>query len=292
GAQKHLEKVLDSLPAHIKEDPTLEVTAAAVPAETTFLWFDPAPVDSKGQPNRGLVRDLGKMLTVRSFPTVLPSSSGDINAVGFGWLDVGFRIGQAIFGNLGAVEISKDGLIQSTCFSIPSGDGSCVITGCHAYYSIPLGQTGTNSAWHAGLVMHKITTAGYRKLESARNKSVALTHNVKNSGSEPQWLCTMNVQWEDSVSANVLAPKLIQQLQANTQGYVLHHCSLDGMDQQIKIQCPDDTTPTQAKGLVRQCIKTVISGSGLLTAVATAPFLTPDIQLTMSTLILPTPTTN
>ncbi|KAK0721226.1 hypothetical protein B0T21DRAFT_386166 [Apiosordaria backusii] len=290
GAQQQLEKVLDSFPAQIKNDPTLEVTAAAVPAETTFLWFDPAPVDSEGQPNRGLVRDLGKMLTARSFPTVLPSGSGDINAVDFGWLDVGLRIGQAIFGNLGAVEIIKDGLIQSTRFSIPSGDGSCVITGCHAYYNIPLGQTGTNSAWHAGLVMHKITTASYRKLESARNKSLTLTHSVKNDSSEPQWLCTMNVQWEDSVSANIVAPKLIQQLQANTQGYVLHHCSLDGMDQHIKIQCPNDTTPTQAKGLVRQCVKTAMSDSGLVTAVATSHFLTPDVQLTMSTLILPSTT--
>ncbi|KAK4194029.1 hypothetical protein QBC40DRAFT_344384 [Triangularia verruculosa] len=268
----HLEKMLDSLPAQIKNDPTLEVIAAAVPAETTFLWFDPAPVDSKGQPNRGLVRDLGKMLTVRSFPTVLPSGSGDINAV--------------------AVETIKDGLIQSTRFSIPSGDGSCVITGCHAYYSIPLGQTGTNSVWHAGLVMHKITTASYRKLESPRNKSLTLTHNVNHSSSEPQWLCTMNVQWEDSVSANIVAPQLIQQLQANAPGFVLHHCSLDGMDQHIKIQCPNDTTPSQAKGLVRQCIKTAMSDSGLVTAVATVHFLTPDVQLTMSTLILPTSTTN
>ncbi|KAK4232678.1 hypothetical protein C8A03DRAFT_39738, partial [Achaetomium macrosporum] len=122
AGKKHVEKVLDSLPAQIRKDPTLEVIAAAVPAETTFLWFDPAPVDSKGQPNRGLVRDLGKMLTARSFPTLLPSSSGGIKAVDFGWLDVGLKIGQAIFGNIGAVEISKDGLIQSTSFSVPSGD--------------------------------------------------------------------------------------------------------------------------------------------------------------------------
>lgn len=289
GAQQHLQKILDALPAHIKNDPTLEVTSPGIPAETTFLWHDPAPVDAKGDPNRGLTRDLSKMLAQRSFPTVLPvgSAGGDLKAVSFGWLDVAKTIGQAIFGNLGRVETFQDGPIQSTRFSIPSSDGTCTITGCHAYYGIPLGQTGTNTAWHAGLVMHKITTSAYRVQEAARRKGVALTHRITQSSSEPQWLCTMAVQWEDSVSASVIAPKLIQQIKANKLGYELNTCSLDGMEQQLKIQCPPNITPTQAKGFVRQCVKEALAITGVIAATTTAPYLTPDIQLTMSTLLLP-----
>lgn len=238
------------------------------------------------------------MLAQRSFPTVLPygadadADAGDLTAVGFGWLDVASRIGQAIFGNLGRVETFQDGPIQSTRFSIPSSDGSCTITGCHAYYSIPLGQTGTNAAWHAGLVMYQITTSKYREEEAARRRSVALTHPITQSGSEPQWLCTMAVEWEDSVSASVVAPKLIQQIKANKLGYALNTCSLDGMLQQLKIQCPPDITPTQAKGFVRQCVKDAPVTTGLVTPITTTPYLTPDIQLTMSTLLLPSARTN
>jgi hypothetical protein len=100
GAKQQYKKARASLPAHIKNNPTLKVTAAPISSEPSFLWFDPAPVDSKGQPNRGLVRDIGKMLTQRSFPTILPSRSdpADIDAVGFQWFDVGLKIGQAILG--------------------------------------------------------------------------------------------------------------------------------------------------------------------------------------------------
>lgn len=288
GAQEKLDEVLASLPERIRNDTTLEITQEPVPAESTFLWSEPAPLDTKGQPNKELVQDIGKMLTQRNFPTVLPTSSnGAGNLALGGLLDVALRIGQAIFANLGKA-VDSDGDITSTQFVIPSGDDSVTITGCHAFYGIPLGQTGFNSAWHAGLVMHKITTQTYRKFESARIKALSFHEHIRLA--DPVWLVTLNVAWEDSVWANTLTPKLKTQLEhtdVTKAGWKLHYNSLDGMDQQIKLQCPPDFTPPQAKGLVRQCIKTVAPSSQLALDESSNPYLTPDIQVTLSTLLLP-----
>ncbi|KAK0726400.1 hypothetical protein B0T21DRAFT_385668 [Apiosordaria backusii] len=266
GAKEKLEEVLAALPDHIKNDSTLETTSVAYPAESTFLWTDPAPLNKNGKPNRELVQDIGKMLAQRGFPTVFPTSTSDADSTDFDWLDVALNIGKAIFSNIPPItQDSGDGITTSK-FAIHSGNGSW-ITGCHAYYGIPLGQAGANSAWHSGLVMQLTTTKAYRDFETARNKALNFTQDVSTSNGKLRWLVTMNVQWEGSVTANRLAPALKGKLKSDD----------------IKLQCPDEYTPAQARGLVRECAKSVIQS--LFTGTGSEPYLTPEIIVTMSTLL-------
>ncbi|KAK4671534.1 hypothetical protein QC764_606710 [Podospora pseudoanserina] len=293
GAQAKLDEVSASLPDRIKNDKTRKTEEAASLSDSTFMWVDPAPLNADGQPNKSLVHDIGKMLAQSSFPTVLKAGNGKGKREGSdsGFLDVALSIGQAIFANMAtdAEYADDDGIVVSP-FSISSTDGCCTISGCHAYYPIPLGQTGANSVWHAAIAMNKTTTEAYRFHEFASTRALTISQPVKmdNGSGNPQWLVTMSVPWEDAVSASKLAPALLNELQSTdvTQvGWRLYYHSLDGTDQRLKLQCPDGFTPAQAKGLVRGCIKDVVRSSGMLLSPNASPYLTPDILVTMSTLV-------
>lgn len=288
GALEKRDDVIAGLPEYIRNDPTLQVTADEDPAGSTFLWLDPAPLDPADQPNKGLVQDIGKLLTEKSLPTVLPGKNDKANTLDFGLFDVALSIGQAIFSNLGGAGKASDDGISSIKFKVPSGDGSCTITGCHAYYQIPLGQSGPNVAWHAGLVIHKITTKAYRDFESARTKALSFTQPVGATGTEPQWLVTLNVKWEDSVSANASAPKLIEDLKkpdVTKNGWAVNYNSLDGVVQQIKLLCGPGHLPAEAKGLVRHSIRTILGLPNALAATSSASPLTPVIEITLASLV-------
>ncbi|KAK0671623.1 hypothetical protein QBC41DRAFT_269908 [Cercophora samala] len=291
GAEMKLKEVKAGLPDRIKNDKTRRTEAATDLADSTFLWVDPAPLNQAGQPNKGLVQDIGKMLAQSSFPTVLKTGNGKEKGKqsDSGLLDVALSIGEAIFANMGteSEHADDDGIVVSP-FSISSADGCCTISGCHAYYPIPLGQTGANSAWHAAMAMHKTTTEPHRFNEFANTRALTFSQRVKVEDGNPKWLVTMSIPWEDAVSASSLAPALLNELKSNdvTQaGWRLNYHSLDGTDQRLKLQCPDGFTPAQAKGLVRGCIKDVVKSSGMLLSPNASPYLTPDIQVTMSTLV-------
>ncbi|KAK4171388.1 hypothetical protein QBC36DRAFT_382600 [Triangularia setosa] len=289
GANAKLKEVLNSIPEYSMNDRmvNLQTAEATLLADSTFLWLDPAPLNRDGQPNKGLVQDIGKMLAQSSFSTVL-TSSGEGKRKGSRSLDVALAIGQAIFANMGtgAEQANDDGIVLAP-FDISYDDVGCRITGCHAYYQIPLGQTGANSAWHAALAMSQTTTENYRKYEFARTRDVFFTQPIRTDNGNPQWLVTMSVPWEESVSAYTLSKGLLGELTSNDiiqDGWHLHYHSLDGTDQHIKVQCPDGHTPAQARGLVRECIKKVLKNSGMLVSASTSPYLTPDIHITMSVL--------
>ncbi|KAK3358235.1 hypothetical protein B0T25DRAFT_541210 [Lasiosphaeria hispida] len=285
-AEEHLAEVIASLPKHIANDSTLKTVsdgALGGSGSSAFLWTYPSVDDNIGHPSKQAVQDLGKMLAQRSFPTTLSTGSGTTLGPLGGWFDVARGIGGAIFGALGA-DVSDDvgtPSIQTKPFAIANHTGDCVISGAHAFYRIPLGEGAPNQTWHAAIAMHMTTTGTYRQAESERTKVFSFTQPVHTSGSNPQWLVTMNVRWEDAVSAQIFSPALLSQIQSQVNvnaGWVLHHTSLDGMDQQIKLECPVDFIPNQASMLVRGLIKTVLGGN---------PVLTPDITITNSSLVLP-----
>lgn len=277
-----------------------EVPSAPISAGTNTrkysiqgIWKSAAPLDASQNPSPEMYHDVANILAQNNIPEAFVGAKGYQT-------DVSKDIAQAIFADnpspppppTSDSRLSKSNkrpsYIAAPKFKFSNNDASCVISGAHAYYAIPMGKAATENIWHGALQIEVTSTPDFdqRYIRKKRNfryqtQQLATADNV--------WLVTCQMTWNSVSLAQEVFPLLKTKLSSEYPNYNVVFDNLSGLIQTMKIQAPSDTTPAQVRcGLTQAVLDTLTQ---LQNAQEEQKDSTPNIQLplvmvTDSTLIV------
>lgn len=254
------------------------------------VWMQPTTLTPTGLPSLGMYQDVANALGAMNVPPTFVSKEGSTE-------DTALQISQAIFANA-PISVSsppKPGdpsPVTQAGFELGNKDGSLQIAGTHAYYAIPLGRSGTDTAWHGALRVSTTTTQGFR---DAYKKEVAsytiFNAEVRNTALPSVWLVTLQVLWASAPYAVQLVPIFLDLWNKNYGAYTITLNTLTGSLEVLKVQAPAGVSPAQVRQAVSNTAASSISQTSLPIIMNRASsnvvqlIQPPDITVTDSTLV-------
>ena len=244
------------------------------------LWAQPTTLDSDGRPPLSMTRDISQMVGLCGFPQSIQGPDGQA-------LDVPGTIGKIIFANApkSPLSIEADGEepFTTSTFTIRSKRGDMSIQGAHSYYTIPLGTSAINNAWHG--VLHLKTTMTESAANAHRRQVLATSKvtpwKVSTTGANKSWLSapvfldvwevTLRIIWDSGDVAQNLGPKATQLVMASKIVDRVESESILGAIQRIRVWAAEEVPPAAIRETVQNAVNTVISKAQLAASVSDNP---------------------
>ncbi|KAF5855106.1 hypothetical protein ETB97_010046 [Aspergillus alliaceus] len=218
------------------------------------LWTNPGLTEN-GNATPEMYRDLAKFLEEKEIPTQLQNDNGTVT-------DVPQEIATAIFAN--DPNVPAPGDIEGVAVRFPTfqiGNGSCFITGAHAYYAVPLGKSisgieSDDHAWHGAVHVTKATTAEFDQQYTEHKKSLVLVAEDRETqaGVVPRWVVTCQVDWRTVLQATKASFDVEAQLRKLYPEYELLYSNVDGQSQIIKVRAPEGIRPPQVRAVIHKVV--------------------------------------
>ncbi|KAL4878032.1 hypothetical protein BJY04DRAFT_221602 [Aspergillus karnatakaensis] len=228
------------------------------------IWKSAAPLDKAQNPSPDMYHDIANILAENNIPQSFIGSKGL-------YTDVAQDIAQAIFADnpppppppaSDARLLTNAGqlpdYIVAPQFSVSNNDASCVISGAHAYYAIPLGKAATENIWHGALQLAVTTTKDFDQRHAQQNQQYRFRAQPVQT-SENAWLVTRQISWNSVPMAQTVYPKLKDVLTSEYPTYNVLFDNLSSLVQTFKIQAPAGVTPAQVRCALTQAVLDTIT---------------------------------
>jgi hypothetical protein len=237
--------------------PPAELKKSDDPSTTTVqktfagLWTVPTTLTADGNITQQMYDDLSKNLNYQG----VPSSFNDGTKV-----DPIQAVGQKAFANAptSPLDVAEGAPPYSVVgpFTITNKDHSVVLTGKHAYYTIPMASEGSKTMWHSALNMAITTTESFRDAyKKLPGTQVKINPAARKAGDAPAWLVSLDVTWSSAPYAIDVWPTF-QNLWTQKYGPTsstpesITYFGPESNTWHIKIQAAPGVTPAQVRGQV------------------------------------------
>ncbi|KAK6534734.1 hypothetical protein TWF281_006035 [Arthrobotrys megalospora] len=212
------------------------------------VWKMPESLEKSGNPLIPLYHDLARFLGQSCFPLTLQTKNGIE--------DVAHLIAQAIFVNNG--DDHPEGP-QTATFEIASPDGTIYLSGCRAYYEIPMGEVAKSSSWHSAINMCLITNEqGRLQIAADRQRYEVCEVTAPLPTSTPVWIVTLDIDWNSIQNAYKYSIPFTKLFQTNHPDYHIIYNKLTGLAQILKVQAPEGVAPDGVRDVVIATLKQVM----------------------------------
>jgi hypothetical protein len=245
------------------------------------VWTTRPVVTSNGILNQQCYQDLAIWLGMTGVPATFKDSTGRIS-------DVAMIIGLAMFANQAALPSDKPGTgspgdpVLTTSFSMASADKSLSISGCCAYYDLPLGEgkaASENRALHSAIKIQVTMAAA----SASKVQRLPPTPRSGLAVSSTQWLVTGQIMWTSVPLAQQAVLVFFDTWSKDCADYVVVLDIVEGVLQIIKILAPPKVVPadvwTAINAALIKTVELLNPGSNVSTLQA------PIFDLTNATLI-------
>lgn len=205
--------------------PTAPGNIVSGPYDLTGLWPNTVAL-ANGEASPAVVSDVNKFLNKKLLPTCIGTGAAETD------------IGQALAGQMITPPTSNDSTFASppTLEVDAMADHGIKITGCHGYYTVPLGSGDT--AWHANTRLYVETNGSFHEKWAKRKKSWALNRQLRLQDGQPYNATTVKAVWTSSVGATDIMTAAIKNMPGV---YVLESpSSVDGINFTYQFQTTTD----------------------------------------------------
>ena len=232
AATRHLQKTVEG-DASFKPPKGDTTTKVDGPYDLLALWPSPATQDGKLPP--AVSADINKFLTLHKLPTSLGSAG-----------DLGAEIAKGMFDRTGTSFATETGLRKKT-FQVLNSDPKYEIHGGHMFYKIPLGNPGSDEAWHSMLRVYTTepenTEAQYataKKLPKIKQRPFELA-----AGETAYCLTKISAKFtgaNDSVH-KLMRDAIQEVVKGSANKITFKNWAHDGTNFTIEFQCPTTVGP-------------------------------------------------
>ncbi|MCJ1459600.1 hypothetical protein MMC28_009979 [Mycoblastus sanguinarius] len=219
------------------------------PYDLSALWPSP-PSQIAPRPPPIVSADINKFLTLSGLPTSL--GHGD------GTTDIGLSIAQDMFSDSELSSGSSGGLTDKKNFTIKTKEGY-EIHGGHHFYKIPLGNPGTDVAWHSVLRLWTVTPHETEANFAAVRKALSIKRAPVKPTAEKSYNSTkVAVKWTGSNHVESLTKTAINNMTQENGLITYQNFSYDGTKITAEFQSPTTIGPAEIASAFSTAISKVI----------------------------------
>ena len=250
------------------------------------LWSQPAVLDKHFNPPLDLYRDLSAWLGAHGVPPTFKGGN-DVER------DTALEISNGIFANAPPNNISSsmrgENLVINPSFHIPGKDWG--IQGRHAYYSLPLGKGGEDTAWHSAIHFKLTTNQEFRLKSKSEAQELARLRQPRQIAysSQDSWIVTLQVKWASALFALNIQAQFFKVWNADYQpdlNATTVASAINGANQKLKFGVPANIIPAQVRAAVINAATKASQGqTSASKADPKVPTNSPDVQVTDSSFI-------